>query len=57
MELHQFESNTETLILAIQGDMDAIGCRDIQPTIDEVLQQDQHQQDLFRVARQGCESR
>ncbi|WP_122032213.1 STAS domain-containing protein [Aliivibrio sp. EL58] len=52
MELHQFESNAETLILSVQGDMDAIGCRDIQPAIDEVLQQEHHQVqiDLAQVA-------
>ncbi len=52
MELHQFESETGTLVLSINGDMDAIGCRDIQPTIDQVLQQE-HQQvqiDLAQVA-------
>lgn len=52
MELHQFESDTNTLVLSVQGDMDAVGCRDIQPTIDEVIEQEHSQVhiDLAQVA-------
>ncbi|MUK26931.1 STAS domain-containing protein [Aliivibrio fischeri] len=52
MELHQFESNTDILVLSVQGDMDAIGCRDIQPSIDSVIEQEHHQIqiDLSHVA-------
>lgn len=52
MELHQFESNEDILVLSVQGDMDAIGCRDIQPSIDSVIEQEHHQVqiDLSHVA-------
>ncbi len=43
MELHQFEVNINTLVLSIQGDMDAVGCRSIQPTLEGLIEQEYSQ--------------
>ncbi|CEO39473.1 anti-sigma factor antagonist [Photobacterium kishitanii] len=37
MELRQLEINDDTIVLSINGDMDAAGCQNIQSTIDDVI--------------------
>ncbi|PSU27207.1 anti-sigma factor antagonist [Photobacterium phosphoreum] len=37
MELRQLEINNDTIVLSINGDMDAAGCQNIQSTIDDVI--------------------
>lgn len=44
MELRKIEANNIQLILHIEGNLDADGCRYVQSHIDEVISQDTHQE-------------
>ncbi|CAH0529954.1 STAS domain-containing protein [Vibrio hippocampi] len=52
MQLVKSEISTNTLNINVIGDLDAKGCRDIQPSIDELISSDTHQEievDLHQV--------